>query len=434
MEIKTFTRPRYVGAEIVKDSTQIVYAYITADCYIENTAFENALQLIYKDILLSGAGSYSREEFLHALNELGASINVIANEGKIMIEISVLEPQLAKVLRLFELMLTTPAFKASELKRAVFTAKNRLELYKEEAKALAWDGLKSALYKGSDRHYTHSADTISNELKKITISDIKKLHQKFVDSYFMITVSGNVKTTAAVFKLIDKIKKDRPVPSQIEVSTAKEEIIRPQIISQSVPSKQNVEISIGASIPLTIPQVELAHFLFGLTVLGKWGGFAGRLMSTVREKEGLTYGIYARLEGATRNETGYWRIMTFFSPQDTMKGIKSTLREISKIREKGITKSEWERFQTILKTSGVLTFDSLSGLTSLVHSNLVAGLSFEEYEDFRNILYTCTQSEVNKALKKYLDLDKLVISAAGPVASIDKDLKTFTLGESELNS
>lgn len=222
-----------------------------------------------------------------------------------------------------------------------------------------------------------------------------------------------------------KIKKPRLAIAPVLTTTTSQIVKGKKLLLQSIASKQNIDLSIGSSLPLTISDDDLAPFTFGLAVLGKWGGFAGRLMSTVREKEGLTYGIYARFEGVSKTEAGYWRIMTFFAPKDVVQGINSTLREINKIHNSGITESEWRRFKNILQTGEVLVYDSLAGTVGFVHGALLSGLGFAEYKKYRECLYNCSRAEVNRALKKYLDPSNIVISAAGPVDKVAKDLKAI---------
>jgi zinc protease len=178
-------------------------------------------------------------------------------------------------------------------------------------------------------------------------------------------------------------------------------------------------------LPLHITNKEYYAFVFGLNVLGKWGGFAGRLMSTVREKEGLTYGIYARTETAGLTEFGFWRIMTFFAPDKALVGINSTLREIRTIRNNGITKTEYSRFKTILKTGHALLNDSIIRTASNIHSNQIKGLRFKDIEEHRKNMFNVTISDVNEALKKYLDPERMVIAGAGPVRSKLKELKAL---------
>lgn len=425
MNIKTSTKEHFKIAEIRKPESKTVTILITADLLTENTAKEISLHLLYTDLLLAGAGKLTRDEFLYKLYELGSTINVAENEARITISVSALADKLKPTLKLLETMLTLPTFKSSERTRAVRTIKNALELYKENARALAESSLKNSFFTKESRHYSYSPDLIISAIDSISIDNLKKTHLKLMQSFWTVSIGGSDVSVDATIQFIKKLKKtSAPAVAIIKNSFANNPPAR-KVTAHEVKSKQNIEISIGANLPLTHTSSDLPAFLFGIAVLGKWGGFAGRLMSTVREKEGLTYGIYARVEGVTVEESGFWRIMTFFSPKDVVLGITSTLREINLIHEKGITQSEWERFQTILKTGETLVFDSLTGTTGLVHNKLVSGLEWNEYQLFRQKLYTCTRSEVNAALKKYLNPVAITISAAGPVAAVKKDLEIF---------
>jgi zinc protease len=422
MKIETQLHANFQSATIEKD-TPVISLLLTADCFSENNPKQVAVLMLYTDLLLSGAGKYNRDDFLYAVDELGSGISLSEREGRVTISLKTLAVNLNKTLKLFELMLAEPTFKEVELKRAIETTINSLVLYKEDSKSLAHDALRRILYDRNDRHFDFTPDEIIEELNDISVAEIKRFHDVFINAYWIVSVGGNSKSIKETLKLIEKIKKSKLATAPILVSNNLVSVKGRKISLQSVASKQNIDLSIGSSLPLSLSHHDMAPFTFGLAVLGKLGGFAGRLMSTVREKEGLTYGIYAKTEGVSKTETGYWRIMTFFAPKDVVKGVTSTLREINKIYQTGITQSESERFKNILKTGEVLVYDSLTGTVGLVHSALVSGMSFDEYKEYRERLYSCSRTEVNRALKKYLDPSNLVISGAGPVDSVSKDLK-----------
>ena len=422
MKIDTYTHANFQGATIEKD-TPVVSVLLTADCVLDHSPHQVAVNMIYTDMLLAGAGQYNRDDFLYAINELGSSLSVLETDGRITIIVKTLDKNLTKTLKLLELMLTVPTFSESECKRAIETTENALILHKDDARALAHGALRRALYDRSDRHFDFTPEELLSEVKTVTVTELQNLHIQFTQAYWTVSIGGNNKAIKESVKLIEKLKKTEPPAQPLVINTKSQSVTGKKILLQSVNSKQNIDLSIGGLLPLTISDNDLAPFTFGLAVLGKWGGFAGRLMSTVREKEGLTYGIYAKTEGLTKIETGYWRIMTFFAPKDAVKGITSTLREVKKIQEGGITQSEWERFKNILKTGEVLVYDSLASTVGFVHSALSSGMSLVEYQQYRERLYTCTRTEVNQALKKYLDPNCLIISAAGPVDKVAKELK-----------
>ena len=422
MNIKTTKNEIFQLGEVIKPTAKTVSILITVDVFNENTAKESALNLLYSDLLLAGAGKFSRTEFSHLIDELGSSIDVSASLGRINITVGSLAEKLKPTLKLLETMLLSPSFKSVERARVVRTLKNTLELNKENARALALLGLKNSLFTKKNRQYSFSPDELISVVDEIKIEDLKKLHQNLLNSFWTVSVGGNEKSVTETLQFIKKIKKTTQTIAKEPVETLVSYVGR-QVLIKEVKSKQNIEVSIGASLPLTLTDEELPAFIFGLAVLGMWGGFAGRLMSIVRAKEGLTYMIYARTEGISVTENGYWRITSFFSPKDVIKGLTSTLREINTIQQKGISASELERFRIILKTNETLIFDSLLSTTNHVHGKIVSGLSWNEYVDFRDKIYNCSRSQVNAVLKKYLSSENITISVAGPTSSVEKDLQ-----------
>lgn len=421
MQIKTTKFPNYDLAEIIKPGARTSSVILTFDGEAVNLPKSTIARWLYCDLIKSGSGKYTREEFAHKLNELGSDITVTEGSSRITIGVTALEEKLKETLDILETMFNFPKFQASEVKRAKQTLGSNLILQKENAKAISFNNFKNSIFHKNNRHYTYSIDELIESVSKVDASDIKHLHNSLLKSRWVVSVGGSEKSIQHTKNTLARLI----VGTASSTESVKEIIISKQksiVLIHEVKSKQNIELSIGSYLPLLMNDSDLPAFIFGLSVLGKWGGFSGRLMSTVREKEGLTYGIYARAEGMTTTEPGFWRVMTFFSPKDTIKGITSTLREINKITKGGITQSEFVRFRTIMKTQESLIFDSLSATTNSVHGKLVAGLQWSDYLKIQEGLYSCTRTQINSSLKKYLGSDKLTISAAGPTKGLEKEL------------
>jgi zinc protease len=251
---------------------------------------------------------------------------------------------------------------------------------------------------------------------------ISKIHKCFLHAKWTVTVGGNetvLDSTIAVLER-NKIKVNEQVNLPYGFARTKQ-----RVIFNNIPSRQNIDFSIGSILPLTMDHDDYPAVVMGVAVLGKWGGFAGRLMSTVREIEGLTYGIYAKTEGSYKAEHCQLSVMTFFAPDKALQGLTSTFREIKKIYSRGITADELEKFKTILRTQTKLVHDSLGGKVSKVHGYHVQGFSEDAIQTLEASLQSLNVQEVNVALKKYLDPTQLTVSCAGPIKSVQKELERF---------
>jgi len=414
----------YSLATIERPKSKTVVAYISTDLHLERTATRRAVELLYTDALLSGAGKYTREQFLDAVNSLGATISVSISDSVLTIFIRSKADVFAKVLKLVETMLKEPHFNASEQKRIKQTVVNAIKESKEDSKAIAHEQLRNAFYGLHDRRHTHDDETLIKAIASVTAKDLQKLHKHVLGLAWTCSIAGD-KTQIATFQktvsVINKLTKGKLG----EFGVHQQKPPQPGLVLRDIPSRQNIDFSIGAPVPITLHHPDFLPLMFGITVLGKWSGFAGRLMSTVREQEGLTYGIYARTESFMNEEQGYWRVMTFFSPKDAAKGLTSTFREIKKIHEHGITKDELATFKQILHTGQVLKNDSTASLLGELHAYHLQKFSLDEIEEHKKRLLAVTIDEVNAALKHYLNPATLTVSGAGPVSSVKKELQEF---------
>ena len=414
----------YSLATIEQKNAQTVLAYISCDLHEQRTAQQVATELIYTEALLSGAGKYSRAQFLDALNTLGATITVSISDGVFTLFIRSSAASYKKVLALVETLLNQPHFSKPELSRIKLTETNAIKESKENSKAIAHAELRNVFYGVHDRRYGHHEDTLIKTIPLITPKHLQALHKRVLNAVWTCSQASNKEQNELFEKTIRKTNQAKGSVEVLRLHQQKP----PQggLTLRSIPSRQNIDFSIGAPIPITMHHPDYAPLVFGITVLGKWGGFTGRLMSTVREQEGLTYGIYAGPESFFIDEQGYWRIMTFFSPAQSLQGLTSTFREVSKLHKDGITKQELEKFKKILKTGQVLKNDSTATLLSELHAYHLQQFTLEEIKAYKERILTVTLDEVNAAIKTYLHPNMLTISGAGPVEGIRKELQAFS--------
>lgn len=421
MQLSINPTENYSIASVTKPDSEIVKAIITADTHQENSLELQAVHNLYADMLLSGAGEYSREKFLHAVNMLGASIDIHVTDGKVTFILRGTAAQFNKLLKLFSTLILEPLFPADELTRVKSVTTNVLHQAKEDSKTIALNELRNSFYGKVDRKYSYSIAQTMQEVPKTTLADIQAFHSTVVDTKWCCTIAGNESTTKALESTLKKIQSK----GTASISTHKPKQPKAALKLQNIPSRQNIDLSIGLPLPITRTHPDYIPLAFAIAILGKWGGFAGRLMSTVREKEGLTYGIYGQLEGFTADEKGYFRIMTFFAPEKAVQGLNSTFREIRKLYESGVSQAEVDAFRTILVTQQTLTNDSLTRILSDFHGYHCEGYSVEEMKEHKKALHNVTRADINRVIGTYLNPALVSVSGAGPTAGVQKELKKW---------
>ena len=381
---------------------------------------------LYAELLDRGTKHKTRTEFAAALDSIGARLAVSADRFGITIDGAALSATLPQFLSLVSEMLREPAFSSREMSRVHRQYLQALHDEADDARTVAYGAFARLVYPTTHPCWKPTVAERRDFLKSVTQKTYRDFHKDLLAGRAVVSVSGTARAqnaALALFSSLTKGGKDETVGNKPPSSFANASKDGGLSAFTPVPSKTNIETFLGAPLALTLTDEQCLPFQFGLAVLGKWGGFSGRLMSQVREKMGLTYGIYARAEGAEKTRTGAWYIFTFFTPKDFANGLAATKREIEKIVRAGITHKELIRFKELLHNQFILAHESDQKKLALYHDALCAGLTpaevAAEYEKIRLL----TQKQINAALKAHLNPHTLALSAAGPITPNGKPIE-----------
>lgn len=416
-KITTKTEPGMVIMDIPGLQKEVVRFKLTIDLSSPVLTSHPSLIAQLAELLEAGTKKYTRDALTEALESIGSEVHISHNTATLLtFNVCSLTSKLQQTLDIVIAMLMESTFTTKEIARVKKLLAQELLEESDDAAQRSYGRFSEILYSKTFRNHIPNITRRTKDLTLTTKDDIKKLHAVLSERTWMLSVVGNNKARTQVAQALQNAHhKGAPsrAPEAVSSVRATQEWI-------SIPSKANVELVIGNVLPLTQSDSEYNAFHFGLAVLAKPGGFSGRLMSTVREKEGLTYMIYGRTRGVTATQHGAWFIQTFFTPKDLERGIAATVRELQKIVDKGITQKELSNFKTLLSNQFLITHESDKRVLHCYHDALIAGLTADDLVAQKTDLETLTRRSVNTAIKKYMDPGALVVIGAGPV---EKNLK-----------
>jgi zinc protease len=150
----------------------------------------------------------------------------------------------------------------------------------------------------------------------------------------------------------------------------------------------------------------LNHILGGDTL-------SSRLGTEIRDRQGLTYGIYSYF--AAGQHAGPFVIEMQTAPEDSEKAIQSTIALLKQFREQGISEAEFKNAKRSLINSYPVELANPDAVAQRILSNEVDGLSAEEIRAFPAKVEAVTLEQVQKAIQDFVHPDKLVIVSSGPV-------------------
>jgi zinc protease len=139
---------------------------------------------------------------------------------------------------------------------------------------------------------------------------------------------------------------------------------------------------------------------------------SSRLGTEVRDRQGLTYGIYSAF-AAGRNP-GPFLIEMQTAPEDAQQAIVSTMGLLKQLREDGVSEAELETAKRSITNSYPVDLANPSSVAQTVLRNAIDGLSEDELRDFPNRIEAVSMSEIKQAIAQLIHPDNLVIVTTGP--------------------
>lgn len=155
------------------------------------------------------------------------------------------------------------------------------------------------------------------------------------------------------------------------------------------------------------------EFLTAFVVNEIFGGgrFGTRLMRSLREERGLTYGIGAFLSSGALGESYQGRLST---DNANVEIVMDLLREEwEQIASEGVTEEELKRIQTYLTGAYPLRFDGNSSIASIMASMQYQGFDIDYVNRRNDMISALTLDEVNDLASRLYDPEALFFVVVG---------------------
>ncbi|MGV0101882.1 Peptidase M16 [Nostoc sp. DSM 114160] len=148
---------------------------------------------------------------------------------------------------------------------------------------------------------------------------------------------------------------------------------------------------------------------------------SSRLGAEVRDRQGLSYGIYSSFQAG--KNVGTFLIEMQTSPEDSSKAIASTRQMLQQIHQQGVTALEVETAKRTLISSYNVSLANPEELTDRILMNEVYGLDKVELHSFTDKIQKVTLTQVNQAARELLHPDRIVVVTAGPSVLAEKSIR-----------
>jgi len=309
-------------------------------------------------------------------------------------------------LKLFADVVGKPTFPADSLARIKNQLLASFEYQKQNPGKLVGLELFKQLY--GNHPYAHSSEGTAKSITPITIAQLKAFHARaYTAGNVVIALVGDLSRTEA-----------EAIAAQVSAALPKGPAL-PKIAEPVEPKASQTHIDFAskqthlmlAQLGIDRNDPDYVALSLGNSVLGG-GGFGSRLMTEVREKRGLTYGVSS---GFTPMEVpGPFMIglQTRAELSDnTLKLVQDIVRDFLAT---GPTQKELDDAKRELSGSFPLSTASNADIVGQLGAIGFYNLPLTYLEDFMQQSQSVTVEQVKAAMNKHLSADKMVIVTAGP--------------------
>ena len=365
-------------------------------------------------------GTATKDKFAIAsqLESVGASLGFSVGNEVLTISGKCLKKDVPLVISLIAEQLRSPAFSPEEFAKVKKQYAGALQRSLDDTDTRASDAFTRAVYPLGHPNRQPPTEELLAAINATTLDAVKAFHAEYYGpAHLTLILVGDVDTPTVQAQVGKSFAGWTGGKQPARPSAKGGDLDAPRDQTVFMADKTNVSVVWGMATGLRYRDPDALALRVGTNAFG--GGFAMRLMNTVRNEEGLTYGIYSFVTNDNISD-GDWRIWANFSPALLEKGVASTKRQLTKWYEGGITPEELAQRKTDMTGAYKVGLSTTTGMATNIMNTLIRGYELSWLDEYPGKIQALTLTEVNGAIKKHLNPDKMVLVKAGTVTEAVK--------------
>ncbi len=415
-----FTLPNGLEILLLPDkstSTVTLGGYIQAGAEFDAQEKAGLASLVAENLIV-GTKDKDVLSIAKTLDDCGASLDFTTYREGVYVEGNSLSDDLPVLVKILADVIQNPTFPPKELQLTRQQALTDLKQDLDSPEEVAERTFLQAVFPKTHPSYSFPS---FESLQKITRGDVVNFQKKYYrPDTTVIALVGDFEPVK-VKKLIEK----KFGNWQVSGKTPKVEyppVNLPESIvtvNSVLPGKAQAVTFMGNKAinrqdPRYYAAKVLNHILGGDTL-------SSRLGSQVRDRLGLTYGIYSNFLAGKNSGTFLIEMQT--SPEDTTKAIATTRQMLDDLHKEGVTAAEVETAKRNLTGNYNVSLASPDELIYRIIKNNVLGLDTGELSNYTDKVQAVTPAQVNQAARELLHPDQIVVVTAGPPILANKQKK-----------
>jgi zinc protease len=361
-------------------------------------------------LLDEGTTTRSSRQLAEQIDFVGGSLAVQAGEDYTTASARTLKKDIDLGFTLLADILQHPAFPKQEFERVRSQILGEISSDNDDPGHVAMKAFNQLVFQ--NHPYRWPVNGTEETLSKITLAEVQSFYTKeYLPNQVILTIVGDVtaeQATTLVQTHFGSWKKG-VVPSRA--------VKKPPAIDKK--TVQLVEKDLTQStIVIGHPGISRTNpDFYAVTVMNHIlgaGGFSSRLMDSIRDKQGLAYGIMSHYDARVMPGSFWINLQT--RTETTNQAISGVLIEMKAIREAPVSDQELADAKAFLMGSFPLRLDSTSKLAQVLAQVEFFGLGFDYFSQYPKWIERVTKEDVQRVAKQYLDPQHYALVVVGNIA------------------
>jgi zinc protease len=364
-------------------------------------------------LLDKGTTSLSRQQVQDRLTALKTELRLGGGATGLSAQLVSTREHLPAAISLLGQILREPVFPPEVLEELRRQSLAGIEEARKEPRALlgvAMGQYRQPYPRGDVRHIS-SFDEQVEDLKAVTVDQVKAFHRQFVGAAQAEFAAVGAMDEAAVSAALNQAFAGWQAPAAVQRVPLPLQSVAPKRMVFETPDKQNAVLSAALALPIKELDPDQAALMVADYAFGNGGN--SRLWKRIREAEGLSYGVGSRIGWQSQDANSSWSVSAIFAPQNRAKVEAALQEELARSLKDGFTAEEVAQAK-----SGLLNFRQLSraqdsNLAGGLANNLYLGRTFAASQALDQAIAGVTPEQALAVWRKYIQPDRLVLGVAG---------------------
>lgn len=414
LDIQAVESESGITAWLVEDKTLPVIAlqfrFLESGSALETPEQQGLVQLL-SNTMDEGAGTLTSTQFQKALLDKSITLRFYGGRDGFGGAVKTLARHKDEAFNLLHLALTKPRFDDEPVQRMKDANLSRIRAAQTDPEWMAARLMNDRAFEGHP-YALNSGGTLST-LEKLTPDNLRAFHKAYLTrNRLIVSVAGDI--SADELKVVlDKTFGDLPESA-------------PEGKPEKFVIRNGGTISLYKKpIPQTILQVMIPAFgrdkpdYYALQVMNYifgGAGFGSRLMDEVREKRGLSYGIYSSIQNYRYTDTLTIGVST--KNESALQTLDVIEAEMKKLVNEPVSESELADAKAYLTGSMPLALTSTDNIAGLLLSMQTDELPINYLDHYADKINAVTPRDIQRVAVRLLDPDAMTIVLVGTPENI----------------